>query len=354
MTYSFAQDRQPTQTFAFRVEPTITTLRRLNIPTFALLSKVGRAQTLIQKPVNLAGAQAIGEASTEDVTTFSQDQVKQAYWDMAAYRFRSSFQMTAAEYADLQGAIRMGQPSDVASLLAFKSQSAQREILAKIGKAIFDGTGNAASGGVVGLETTVATAVGNKSTVPYAGIDPTDAGNALWTSLVYDADSEPVTDMTLAEFESDIMSGTTIGSPASYNALITHPRTALYLKELGTFRHEINMAYTDPVDVGFRGLTYAGNPVIEDPNAALDVIHFVDTSGIQLHFLDQDAQGLFGEERNISDIPMYVTELPNLNPERVNFAIYTKCQLVMWDRHSLATIKNLARPERPVSLVESV
>lgn len=339
---SFPIDQTPTDTITLRTEPDISTLVKLNINTVAALLQAGRlrltGQSQIRQAVNVGGAAAVGEASTVDISTFSEDNVKLAYWDLGANRFRSSFTMTAAEYKNYLTNVELGGVNAGEDLLAFKSISARREILRKIGKAIFNGDGTAASGGIIGLEATL-------GSTTYAGINSATAGNELWVSRTLDG-ADGITRRSLDEFEATILSG---DNPSNYDIVVMHPITATYYKSLFDQSVVYQVMPGQPVDLGYgSNLMYNGRPVIQDSNAAVDAIHFINTDALKLFFFDASApDNLFGAELELDGIPMYVYKLPSANPELAKFGVYAKAALALVDRSGFSSITDIVEPVTP-------
>jgi hypothetical protein len=330
-----------------RVDTGIETLKRLNAPTLSAMVQLGRVrlanQSQVRKAVNVGGATATGEASTADVTTEAKDTVVSATYDLATNRLRSSFFVPAAQYATARNAAAMGQDSDLYDLIGYYSKGAIREIMNAVGANIFTGTGNAASGGIVGFDAQVATAASGKSTVTYAGLNP--ATYALWTSLV--GTGAAMTRDLIRDFIRDMESGETVGTPSGFNVAVAHPDVIGWMENVFDQQFTINAGYRDSKDIGYTSMTLNGNPVISDPNATDDSLYLLDVSGVEVAFLDVETpENLYGAERALGDhgIPVYVQQLATTNPELVRFAAYTKAQLVVADRTKVAIMKDIEAP----------
>lgn len=325
------------QALQLRVETPVVELLKLNVPLLNAMPRVGISQTLIQRPVNLAGAESTGEVSTVDITTFSNDIIRPAALDIGAHRLRSSFTISNGAYHNAQS-----DPNLMADLLSIASRGAQRSLIRQLGRLIIRGTGSATDAGIIGcqqINTTFSGATGFvTSTNAYAGIDPTVAGQGLWRQLrLIRAAAFNLTDLMALEVE--LLSGDVLGSAGNYNVVLAHPRDAQRIKDAAAGSNMLVQTAGETMVAGYSDVTYSGRPVVADPNVTEGQIHLVllDRSNIALYLFDQEADSLFGVERDIQDIPMYVYQLPSSNPETQRFGIYLKAQVFCADRHTIAT-----------------
>lgn len=331
------------------IQPSVVELARLNIPTLGVLAKWQTSNETIKWDANFGGQTATGESVNASVNTFGQDAVDGASLPIATHRLRASFQIHEVKFTAAAEAARNGSPDELANLLDYSSQGARREILRSLGSQIFVGTGAAASGGVIGLEATVATqrdansgAILNKtvSTVNYAGINPVTAGYEKWTSLIH-ANFGKISKGKLRDLDVDIRNGSTSGVPSSYDAIVMNPSTAnLYLAEFDA-AYSGQRQPLEGADMGYGRLSFNGRPVIEDPNCSPSVMHFIDSTQIRLYSFNQEEGALFSDETPVEGLLTYVKVLPSDNPQMVKLALFGMYQLQLRDRSALTTVKGI-------------
>lgn len=331
------------------IQPTIADLVQLNVPALAAMPRWETSEESIKWDFNIGGAAATGEAVTASVSAFTADTVDQLTLPIAAHRIRSSFQILETKYTAAQAAARNGSPKIFADLIEYASSSAKREILSKLGNLIFTGTGNAASGGVVGLRSIVATEATGTGTAPkkttstdsYAGYAPTTSGYEKWTNQVY-SNFGSLTKAKLREFTAAFVQGSITGTPGTYNTLVMSPATAsLWLAafDSATTTQVNNRGVSD---LGYGELAYNGRPIIEDPNLADGEIHLIDTNAIRLYSFNESVRPEFAEGTPTQGLNLYIKQLPSDNPQMVKMAMYGMFQLQVRERRAHAVIKGVA------------
>jgi hypothetical protein len=323
------------------IQPDVVELNRINVPVLGAIEKWETSEEYLKWDINVGGAAVVGEAVTVDVTDFSGDNIVGAALPIGAFRLRSSFYVDATKYAAARFAADNGSPDELHDLFAYSSKGAQREILRTLGQKIFSGTGIAADGGIVGLESTVATSASNKSTVTYAGLAPGTYGR--WTSLVATSFGA-LTRAGLRGFESDLREGETLGIPSQYTHVIMSPTTATLWLAAWDETAITQVDQRGIADLGYGTPAFNGRPVVQDPNVADGTIHFVDLSQVRLYTFAQGRPDEFGEGVPVDGLNLYMKELPSSNPERAKIAVYMKAQLQLRDRTGLATIKGVTAP----------
>ncbi|MBD2060502.1 phage major capsid protein [Oculatella sp. FACHB-28] len=327
----------PQGSLSIQIDAKLTELDVLNMPMLQRLPKFRTAQKSLNWNVNVAGAGATGEAVTADVSTYSSDQIRPAALPIGVHRVRSSFQIPRGFMAQ---AAAHGE-GELRNLLALHLKGASREIMQTVAGAIYSGTGAAANGGIVGLGAIHATAVlDNKSVDAYAGIDPDDAGNALWTNYINPLDGEFTPDV-MFETAEEILEGTVTGTKGNYTAIYCRPSTATKYKKLFAAEASIQTAPYGVADLGFSSLSFEGRPVIQDPYCPAGLMYFVNESEISLYsFADQVT--LQAETVPDQIVTIYLVPMPSTNPEMVNFAAYLKPQLKIERRSAVAVITGIA------------
>ena len=331
------------------IQPKVIELIRLNIPALALLPRWETSEEMLKWDLNIGGAGATGESVNASVTAFTDDTVDALSLPIAANRIRSSFQVNEVKYTAAQTAARNGSPQELADLMNYSSASAQREILRKLGAAIFTGTGIASDGGVVGFRapiTTEATGTGTApkkttSTDSYAGITPVTTNYEKWTNLVY-SNFGTLTRAKLRGFESDLMQGKTTGVPGTYNTLIMSPATASLWLAAFDVAGTTFMQNRQDADLGYGNIKYNGAPVIEDMNLADGEIHFVDMNDVRLYSFNQAMGKFMSDGVPTQGLNLYAKILPSDNPQAIKFAMFGMFQLQIRERRAHSVIKGVA------------
>jgi hypothetical protein len=316
-------------TINLSIEPKLAELDQLNCPMLGRISRYSTAQTAVKYNVNVAGATASTELVTADVTSTSADTIKPAQLPIGTYRVRSSFSINEVQIAEMasQGEAPLG------NLINLSSEGAKREILQTLGAGIFLGTGSN-YGGVLGLGSLHSAVTAKKSTVAYAGLDP--AVDAAWTTLVSTTFGS-LTKAKLRAFSADYRQGTTTGVPATFTALVMNPATALIYAGAFDGATVISANYTSPADLGVRGLTFEGRPIVEDVSVPDGVIYFVNENDLRLYSFRQTNEG-GSQDRPEAGLLIYAKEMPSDNPQEVKFALYGMFQLALMERRSVGVI----------------
>lgn len=332
-------------TIVVPIQPNIVELRKNRIPLLGALPKWQTSDELLKWNANIGGATATGEAVTSDVTTFSDDEVDPASLTIAQHRIRSSFQILETKFTAAQA---RGQ-DELVNLISYSGQAAVREIFRSTATALITGTGNAASGEIIGFNTEAGAATANagtpgknKTTNAYAGIDPTT--KTLWTNLVYTS-MGALTRKKLRDFEVDLIQGVTTGSPGTYTHLIMSPATATAYMEAFNLQYtqvatEVNPARRD-IDLGYGMLMYNGAPVLEDISVPDGEIHFVDLNEVRLYSFNQAEGEGMSEERPTDGLLLYVKGLPSNNPQNLKFAMFGMFQLQVRSRNAHSVIRGV-------------
>lgn len=326
----------PAGSLSIQIDAKLTELDVLNMPMLQRLPKFRTAQKSLNWNANVGGATAVGEAVTADVTTYSSDQIRPAALPIGIHRIRSSFQIPRGSMAQ---AAAHGE-GELKNLLALSLKGASREIMQTVAGALYTGTGVAGNGGIVGLGAIHATVLANKSTDAYAGIDPDDAGNALWTNYVNPLDAA-LTQGVMFDVAEEILEGNVTGTKGNYTAIYCRPSTATKYKKLFAAEASIQQPPYGVADLGYSSLSFEGRPIIQDPYCPAGVMYFVNEPELSLYsFADQVT--LQAENVPEQIVSIFLVPMPSTNPEMVNFAAYLKPQLKIERRSAVAVITGIA------------
>jgi hypothetical protein len=300
----------PIKSLQLLVDEEIASLPLGEYPMLSRLQKRVISQKQIKWNVNTGGAGVTGEATTANVSTYSEDSVVGAQLAIGANRLRHSFQLQKEDIAEAatagRGALR--------DLFGYEIQSGARAIMESLSGHIYTGTGIAAHGGVVGLGNVVATGV-------YADIDPATYPN--WSAVLQtNGTNRPLTLKLLVDLEAAMAR-----KGAAFTAVYTTPEIVARYKEV--FSANLGITNTLPAgqaDLGYSGLAYAGRPIIQDPYCPNNTLYFVNEPQVTLF--------TFGQNNTSAQQNMQfaIEKLPSANPDAENYVIYTKPQLKVHNR----------------------
>ncbi|AFY48997.1 hypothetical protein Nos7524_3197 [Nostoc sp. PCC 7524] len=232
------------------IEEELAELQLLKYPMLNRVAKRTISQKDIKWNVNVGGAAVTGEATTADVTTFSDDDVIPARLPIGSARLRHSFQLQKEDIAEAATA-GVGVLRD---LFAADVRNGIRVIMETLSGRLYTGDGTNAHGGVVGLN--LVTAAPNST---YANIDSTTYTD--WVAYRNtNASNRALTQALLLNMEVGMA---TRGS--TFTAIYTTPAIVAKYKELFTTNAQIQLAPAGVADLGYTGATYAGRPIIQDP-----------------------------------------------------------------------------------------
>lgn len=295
-----------TKSLQLLVEEEIAALQFNQYPVLNRLQKRVTSQKTIKWNANVGGATVVREATTADVSTFSEDSVKGASLAIGSNRQRHSFQVQKEDLAEAasagKGALR--------DLFGYEIQNGMRVILEDLSTLIYTGVGNTATGGIVGLGSIVANAA-------YAGIDP--ATDTAWSCYVNtNASNRALTADLLSAMEVNIKTV----KFGNYTAIYTTPGVVEKYKALFAANNSIiNQLPPGQADIGYTGVTYLGRPLIGDPYCPANQMYFVNEPELALY--------TFRQNNTSSDMGMQfaIEELSKTNPDAEKYAITLKSQL---------------------------
>ncbi|NEU81490.1 phage major capsid protein [Nostoc sp. UIC 10630] len=292
------------------VDEEVASLQLNQYPVLNRVQKKVAGQKVIKWNANVGGATVTGEATTADVSTFSEDSVVSAQLAIGTNRLRHSFQVQKEDIEEAKNAGR----GALRDLFGYEVQSGVRAILEVLSGYIYSGTGLAAQGGVVGMGAAVAAAA-------YAGIDP--ATYTLWAPyLNTNGTNRALTAALLQTVETGIA---TKGS--NFTAIYTSPTIVAAYKALfatSVLNPQLNNGIAD---LGFSGVSYAGRPIIQDPYCTANAMYFVNESEVTLYTYGQS------NTQNNNGMQFAVEQLPSSNPDALKYAIYVKPQLQVKTRN---------------------
>lgn len=281
-------------------------------PMVSRLQKRTISQRQIKWNINAAGASAVGEATSVDVTTFSDDDYVPATLPIGEARIRHSFTIQKELIAEAatagRGALR--------DLFASDIRSGIRICLEKLQTDIYTGTGATANGGVVGLDTAVTAAT-------YANIN--SATYTSWTSF---RSANSGTNRALTRALMGAMEVAIYRRGGNYTAIYTTPEIVESYKALFAGQTNIQPAAlpSQVADIGYTGVFYNGRPIIQDAYAPANRLYFVDERDLYLYSYSQN------NTSNQNGLQFAISDLPSSNPDAERYVIYAKPQLQVFNR----------------------
>jgi len=300
----------PIKSLQLVVQEEIANLSLGEYPMLSRLPKRTISQKVIKWNANAGGASVTGEATTAEVSTFSEDDVVGASLPIGTARLRHSFQLQEEDIAEAaaagKGALR--------DLFGYEIQSGMRVIMESLSGKLYTGTGVNADGGVVGLGDVVAAA-------PYAGIDP--ATYTKWAAVLNtNGTNRALTANLLLAMETAIAR-----KGGNFTAIYTTPEIVAKYKELFAANLGItNQLPAGQADLGYTGVSYAGRPIIQDPYCPNNKLYFVNEPEVTLYTFSQN------NTENRQGMQFAIQELPSANPDAKKYAILLKPQLKVHNR----------------------
>jgi len=252
------------------VESGLVKLRLSSFPLLSLLQKQNSFQDNINWQVDVSTNAAAGITGVAPAPAASSDTVVAATLPIGTARFARTIRLT---YNDVAQAAAIG-TEPLTELFSSHVDAAIQSIMLSISQNLFTGTGNTASGGIVGLATA---ALGSGA---YAGLNPATAGQEAWvsaqqTATIASIDAAPVNlEVLFRNLKNGIaqVNGT-------FDAIVCNPN----------FLARYEAAYTaNPKEtvltgqaallagLGYNVYQYAGRPLIGDASCASNVAYAFD------------------------------------------------------------------------------
>lgn len=302
------------------VDEEISSLQLNQFPMLDRVQKKTISQKVIKWNVNIGGAAVVGESTTANVSTYSEDSVVAAQLAIGSSRLRHSFQVQKEDIAEAKAAGR----GALRDLFGYEIQSGMRILMESLSGFVYSGAGADAQGGVVGLATAVPT-----TAAAYAGI----AASAAWNPYVnHNATARALTSTLLSDIETNIA---TKGS--NFTAIYTTPAMVAKYKALFNANLGItNILPAGQADLGYTGVSYAGRPVIQDPYCTANAMYFVNEPEVSLYtFAQNNTSGNQGMQ-------FAIEKLPSSNPDAENYVLTLKPQLQLKNRpKAVALLSNV-------------
>ena len=324
---------------AVEIAPKLEDINGISLmPLLSRTLKLSKSSTSINWNADLGGQAATGELVTAAGTTDSTaGAIVPAALAIGISRFRHTFSVSTIKLAE---AAAIGE-GEVANQLALAGKNAMRIITRSLAANIYTGTGNAASGGVVGLGALHSTVASAKSTSVYAGIDPDDHAN--WSNYVNTAGTNrALTTELMFKMSEEILGGATVGSNQNYTAIYTTPAICTKYKSLFAASSDLNSQPNGLADVGYSGLSFEGRPIYLDPYAPANTLYFVDDAALALYSYVEN-ENAYGDEQPMDGIVFKIVQMSRTNPDAVQFAVVAKNQLTVLNRPGVAVLSAIVQ-----------
>lgn len=278
------------------------------------------------------------EPVTQDGANTAIGNVVPANLRIGRYRVKHQFMVNRVDIKE--AAARS--PQDIADLFTNHVDRGITKITRETNRLLYEGTGNAASGEVVGLNYIVDNANA------YAGI--ASAANPTWSSInLTNGTVRALTKQLLLKLDETVSINET-----SYNMIVMHPTVAtrynVLFDQLGGGFVMVTADATAPkkVELGHGQRVFNGTPIFEDPMCPADRIYFLNANDIDLFsFLLSDNPSPASQvEQKISNasvfgLNLHVAELPSNNSAVRKFELYVLPQLRLYNRKSLQCLNNI-------------
>lgn len=327
------------RTISLEIAPRMADVSGLTVmPLLTSLPKVTISQTAVQWNADLGGMTATGEPVTANATDDSSGtNIVAATLPIGINRFRHTFSVKTTKMAE---AAAVGEGA-LAGLLAIAGKAAMAGITRSMAGAVYTGTGDAASGGVVGLASLHSTVVASKSSNAYAGIDPATYGR--WTNYVNTAGTNrALTTDLMMKMSEEVIGGSTVGTNNNWTRILASPAMCTRYKSLFQATSELNAQPNGLADVGYSGMSFEGRPIYMDPYCPANRLYFIDESALTLHTFYENGQA-FGEEEVVEGMIFKMVELSRVNPDAVQFGVVSKNQLAVSSRPAVAVLDGIVQ-----------
>lgn len=303
------------------------------------VTKEDEYQSQIKWNVNVGGAVAQGRATTADATTIETDATKAASLPIGDRVLGHAFSILRTDIVQAKrtgvGALR--------NLFAEHIQTAFDVILPELNRVIYQGSGNAASHGVIGLESVL-------SSTTYAGI--ATATYPEWASYV-NANAGTLRALSRTQFSQ--MEVQLARRGVTYDSIWTTPEIVEKYKDLFASDRSLTVSQVNGrADLDFSGVSYGGKPIMSDPACPNNTLYFLDTKAIVLKTfalgeatnLTDDTGRVVGSQANAQKtkgLNFLVAELPSSNPHAVKYEISVQPQLRVRQPKRIAALKDITQ-----------
>lgn len=315
-------------------------IEKVSFRPYVMLSKIAKEdefQSQVQWNANVGGAVAQGRATTADASTTNTDTVKKAILSIGDRVLGHAFSILRT---DIVQAKRTGQGA-IRNLFSEHIQTAFDVVLPELNRVIYEGTGNAASHGVVGLESIL-------SSTNYGGIDATTYTE--WAAYVA-ANAGTPRALTVDQFSAVDVALQRRG--VIYDSIWTTPEIVEKYKRL--FASDRNLTVNDvngKADIDFSSVSYGGKPIYSDPKCPNNTLYFLDSRAMVLKTyalgdgvnLTDETGRVIGTQANVQKtmgLNFLVAELPSNNPHAVKYEISVQPQLRVRQPKRIAALKDI-------------
>jgi hypothetical protein len=300
----------------------------------SLLKKMDAFQTIIKWDVNTGGATTGGRATTADPTVGQTDTVRDASLPIGDRILNHTFPIKVNDIVQA----KQTAPKALRNLFQTHVTTGFDVILPELNKALYTGTGNAASHGIFGLSYVT------DNTQTYAGLNPATYTN--WTAYENDNGGtlRPISRAVLSKVDSDLARKGT-----DYSYIITTPEIVEKYGEAFAQDRALTTPQVNGVaDLGFSGYNYKGKPILADVHCPNNTVFFIDDRRLALYTfatasgLEADDSGMAKVEKTMG-LNFQVSQLRNRNPSVMEFEIAVQAQLKLHDRRCVGVLKDITQ-----------
>jgi hypothetical protein len=262
---------------------------------------------------------------------------------IAAQRIKYRFSISRIKMKD---AAKNG-PLALRNLLGATVDRGISAIMQKLNAMLYTGTGNTASGGVIGLNAVIDNTADYAShpSVTYADINSV----TMWNAINLNNGGTPRALTRLLFYNLDKAAEI---RQSRYNYIITHPDvwekyTVLFDEITGEMSAPNASAGGSgplPVELGHTGRQYRGIEIRTDPACPNTLIHFLNMMDVELQMMElpmaEPSYGPHSISRALG-LPLHITEYAPDEPTQYHFEMYILPQLKVFNRKSSLAITDL-------------
>lgn len=312
------------------IQEQLVELRYSDYPLLSILRKQGAYQNNIRWNANVSqDITGAGRATSADANAATSDTVVNANLPIGDAAFTRTVQILVTD-------IQQAKVAGVGALKAlvdahFRTKIIQ--ILREMNLNLYTGTGNVASGGLVGLQEV------SKGNSVYAGINPTT--HAGWKGAFNVSNGNVNTALTEAMLDTAIEDIFLKGT-GTFTHILTSPQVVTEYKDLFSNERALYTPVAGRADLGFETITYKGRPMIMDRDCPADTIVFLDSSYLSVHtraYNSGEVPGLVSMD--IAGMTFTMKELPQNNMYSYKFEVGVQPQLQAMDRRAVGVIADV-------------
>jgi hypothetical protein len=301
-----------------------------------MLRKTDQQQLSIEWRANVGGGAVGGRAVTADVATANDaaDSLQKATLAIGDHVVGHKFSLNRDKLTE---AARIGEGA-VQDLVGMHIEMAYELILNGLSLLCYNGTGNAASRGVFGLDQAFDAAA-------YAGI--AKATYPKWAAYM-DANGGTARALTRGMFEKIDVHMQKEG--VLYDTIVTTPEivkkyTSLFSTDRG---YNVVGGSRPQADIGYTGASYNLVPILADPQCPTGTMYFFNSRGIELKTFkgtdtvveDRLVKAVTNGESTFG-MNWMISEIPNRNPDNIEIEIAVKPQLWIKQPKFVAVVRDV-------------